>query len=291
MLHPANTNIFLCTGLPPMSPRVKASCHLSYSEGEKPRSALYTCSCGGQFDGLKAWRQHMVDRSMLRKREHLRQYPSTCPPCILSPTNSLTRSPHACAVPERITLPGVSKKRKGGRGSPMEVDDEPFTSGDLDTVYINLNKRVDRKKLIQAEMRAQGLKGRRFPARMGDEVKDSVVARQWHSKLNCLYDKKTLPALHNMSKGERGCSGSHHALWKQCAKRTECKPMLILEDDAVLWERSGVSFTELTHRLIAAVEQVGSPPPHHRTRMHGAEAALTEGVAIVAAEAPSDRAA
>ena len=139
----------------------------------------------------------------------------------------------------------------------MEVDEEAFVPGDLDTVYINLNKRVDRKKLIQGEMRAQGLRGRRFPARMGDDVKDSIVARQWHSKLNCLYDKKTLPALHTMSKGERGCSGSHHALWKQCAKRTDSRPMLILEDDAVLWERSGVSFTELTHRLIAAVEQVG----------------------------------
>ena len=60
-----------------------------------------------------------------------------------------------------------------------------------------------------------------------------------------------------MSKGERGCSGSHIALWKQCARRDDpSKPMLILEDDAVLWERSGVSFTELCHRLIAATEQV-----------------------------------
>ena len=162
-----------------------------------------------------------------------------------------------CAVPERISLPGVSKKKKGGRSSPMEVDEEAFVPGDLDTVYINLNKRVDRKKLIQGEMRAQGLRGRRFPARMGDDVKDSIVARQWHSKLNCLYDKKTLPALHTMSKGERGCSGSHIALWKQCLRRNDAtKPMLILEDDAVLWERSSVQFPELTQRLIAAVEQV-----------------------------------
>ena len=123
-------------------------------------------------------------------------------------------------------------------------------------VYINLNKREDRRKLIQGEMRAQGLKGRRFPAKMGDDVPDSWVTRTWHSKLNCLYDKKTVAAEHKMSKGERGCSGSHIALWKQCAKRDDpSKPMLILEDDAVLWDRSGVYFPELCHRLIAAVEQ------------------------------------
>ena len=57
-------------------------------------------------------------------------------------------------------------------------------------------------------------------------------------------------------KGERGCSGSHIALWKQCAKRDDpSKPMLILEDDAVLWDKSGVHFPELCHRLIAATEQ------------------------------------
>ena len=127
----------------------------------------------------------------------------------------------------------------------------------LDTVYINLDKRVDRRKLIQGEMKQQGLKGRRFSAKSGDDVKDSQVARSWHSRLNCLYDKKTIPAEHTMSKGERGCSGSHLALWKQCAKRDDpSKPMLILEDDAVLWDRSGVAFPELCHRLIAAVEQL-----------------------------------
>ena len=60
-----------------------------------------------------------------------------------------------------------------------------------------------------------------------------------------------------MSKGERGCTGSHLALWRQCAKRDDpSKPMLILEDDATLWDRSGVCFPELCHRLILAVEQM-----------------------------------
>ena len=121
----------------------------------------------------------------------------------------------------------------------MEVDTEDLEAlAQMDTVYVNLTKREDRRKLIQGEMRAQGLKGRRFPAKTGDEVADSLVAREWHSGLNCLYDKKTVAALHKMSKGERGCTGSHIALWKQCAKRDDpTKPMLILEDDAVLWDR------------------------------------------------------
>lgn len=127
----------------------------------------------------------------------------------------------------------------------------------FDAVYINLTKRVDRKKLFQQEMKAQGLKARRFPAKTGDEVKDNQVARTWHSRLNCLYDKKTVAAEHKMSKGERGCSGSHLALWKQCAKRDDpSTPMLILEDDATLWDRSGVYFPELVQRLIAATEQL-----------------------------------
>ena len=141
----------------------------------------------------------------------------------------------------------------------MSIEEEDEFNGEqgFSCQYINLDKRLDRRKLMQAEMKAQGLKGQRFSAKMGDDVKDSLVTWQWHSKLNCLYDKKTLPALHDMSKGERGCSGSHIALWKQCLRRNDpSKPMLILEDDAVLWERSGVKFPELTQRLIAAVEQV-----------------------------------
>jgi GR25 family glycosyltransferase involved in LPS biosynthesis len=162
-------------------------------------------------------------------------------------------------LPDRISLPGIAKKKKSGRGSPMEVEDALDFDPEqcFDCMYINLDKRIDRKKLVQLEMRGQGLKGRRFPAKAGDEVSDKLVTRHWHSKLNCLYDRKTLPALHNMSKGERGCSGSHIALWKQCLRRNDAtKPMLILEDDAVLWERSSVQFPELTQRLIAAVEQV-----------------------------------
>jgi hypothetical protein len=49
-------------------PKVTPACHLATSEGEKPKSALYTCSCGEACEGLKAWREHMVQRSQLRKR-------------------------------------------------------------------------------------------------------------------------------------------------------------------------------------------------------------------------------
>ena len=165
------------------------------------------------------------------------------------------------AVPERISLPGViSKKRKSGRSSPSASSDDGESEvwRDMDTVYINLTKREDRKKLIQTEMRNQGLKGLAASRRRRATRSTTRPSRaSWHSGLNCLFDKKTIPAMHTMSKGERGCSGSHVALWKQCARKDDhTKPMLVLEDDAVLWERSGVFFPEMCHRLIAAAEQM-----------------------------------
>ena len=192
----------------------------------------------------------MKERSQLKKRVPLSPLPLAS--FKLSFVTRLWRS-----VPERIALPSIYKKKKSGRGSPVGVEDvlDDMPEQGFDCVYINLDKRVDRKKLIQGELRTQGTKARRFSAKSGDDVPDKLVTRQWHSKLNCLYDRKTIPALHNMSKGERGCSGSHIALWKQCARRNDpTKPMLILEDDAVLWERSGVNFAEMTQRLISAVE-------------------------------------
>ena len=50
-------------------PKVTLSCMLASVEGEdKPKSAVYTCTSGATFHGLKAWREHMVLRSALRKR-------------------------------------------------------------------------------------------------------------------------------------------------------------------------------------------------------------------------------
>ena len=56
--------------------KVRPTCCLSYSEGAetKPKSASYTCECGTTFKGLKAWREHMVARSQLRKRKPLLRY-------------------------------------------------------------------------------------------------------------------------------------------------------------------------------------------------------------------------
>ena len=51
-------------------PKVTPQCQLASPDGfEKPKNAKYTCKCGETFDGLKAWREHMVQRSLLRKRK------------------------------------------------------------------------------------------------------------------------------------------------------------------------------------------------------------------------------
>ena len=55
-------------------PKVTPQCQLASSDGfEKPKTAKYTCKCGETFDGLKAWREHMVQRSLLRKRKQTHQ--------------------------------------------------------------------------------------------------------------------------------------------------------------------------------------------------------------------------
>ena len=49
-------------------PKVKSTDCLSYTEGANPKTATYVCTSGATFQGLKAWREHMVARSMLKKR-------------------------------------------------------------------------------------------------------------------------------------------------------------------------------------------------------------------------------
>ena len=49
--------------------KVTKECCLAFSKGEKPKTATYVCKCGTEFDGLKAWREHMTARSLLRKCE------------------------------------------------------------------------------------------------------------------------------------------------------------------------------------------------------------------------------
>ena len=48
----------------------KTCCLASDPEGyHKPKSAIYSCTCGNEFEGLKAWNEHMTARSLLRKRD------------------------------------------------------------------------------------------------------------------------------------------------------------------------------------------------------------------------------
>jgi hypothetical protein len=57
-------------------PKVTPQCQLASTDGfEKPKNAKYTCKCGETFDGLKAWREHMVQRSLLRKRKPMTRDP------------------------------------------------------------------------------------------------------------------------------------------------------------------------------------------------------------------------
>ena len=55
-LGPTRATRHRLTRAMPKTAKARASCCLTLSEGfEKPKTALYTCSCGSQFEGLKAW--------------------------------------------------------------------------------------------------------------------------------------------------------------------------------------------------------------------------------------------
>lgn len=55
-------------------------------------------------------------------------------------------------------------------------------------VYINLDRRADRREVVEAELRAAGLAASRFRAHTGDEASEEEVARSWDTRRNARYD-------------------------------------------------------------------------------------------------------
>ena len=134
----------------------------------------------------------------------------------------------------------------------------PHNLADLSAVVINLRSRPDRWKRISKALakRAPWLPAERLEAVDGrvDPPSESDVTRRWSTAdIAAFCDWYYVKQL-TMSPGERGCCASHVKCWQLCARRR--KPLVVLEDDAVLWDRSGVQFPELCSRLIRAVEQL-----------------------------------
>mmetsp|Transcript_441 Transcript_441/g.1241 ORF Transcript_441/g.1241 Transcript_441/m.1241 type:complete len:381 (+) Transcript_441:38-1180(+) len=128
------------------------------------------------------------------------------------------------------------------------------------TVYVNLARRVDRRRSIEAQMGKEGVQAWRLEAATAADADPRIVTRTWDSSINCKYDTRTLPAKLVMSNGERGCAMSHAILWHACAANGDAAPpMLILEDDAVICP----NFLARTRKLVESVER--AVPAQERT--------------------------
>lgn len=93
----------------------------------------------------------------------------------------------------------------------------------LPVFYINLDRDVDRRAAIEAQLQRCGVQGQRFPAVNGANVPPELLAYFAHS------DGK--PPL--MSPGEIGCYASHLGVWREVTRANHAA-VLVLEDDAIL---------------------------------------------------------
>ena len=118
----------------------------------------------------------------------------------------------------------------------------------LRAVVINLESRPDRFKALERTRKrnASWLTLRRLSAVDGraTSISEKDVVKSWSTarlaEMFHWYRSKKI----KMSPGERGCCASHLKAWRQCARSG--KPLLVLEDDAVILK----SFTEtLTQAL------------------------------------------
>jgi len=118
-------------------------------------------------------------------------------------------------------------------------------------VVINLDNRPDRYTALQKNMNrnAPWLKMQRLSAVNGKETKipEKDVVRKWSTarlaQMFHWYREKTIA----MSPGERGCCASHLAAWRKCAKSG--KPLLVLEDDAVILPSFTATLTQALKEL------------------------------------------
>ncbi len=93
----------------------------------------------------------------------------------------------------------------------------------LPTFYINLDRDVDRRAAIEAQLQRVGIEARRYPAVLGDALPSDLAAHFAHG------DGR--PPL--MKSGEIGCYASHLGIWREIVA-SGFSAALVLEDDAML---------------------------------------------------------
>lgn len=127
----------------------------------------------------------------------------------------------------------------------------PAELSDHTCVVINLNSRPDRWKRISKSLSARlpFLESQRLEAVDGRKAPppEKDVTLRWSTAYIASfcdwYRVKTL----KMSPGERGCCASHVRCWRRCARLG--KPLVVLEDDAVVLPRFAEVLAQATREL------------------------------------------
>ena len=99
----------------------------------------------------------------------------------------------------------------------------------LDTLYINLDCRVDRRENIESQLSAFNIKAQRVSASVGGELTQEQKLFVNFEDFYCLMKRA-------ISNGEIGCALSHRRVWQQIVDKN-IDYALVLEDDVIIDKR------------------------------------------------------
>lgn len=114
---------------------------------------------------------------------------------------------------------------------------------DLPIVFINLDRDIDRRHHLEAQLRRFSLTGTRLQAVWWNDLAESEQTELYSADLNHQQYYKPL------ANGEKGCYASHIAAWKKLLDST-APALVVLEDDVQILE----SFPAMV-QAIAALQQ------------------------------------
>ena len=118
--------------------------------------------------------------------------------------------------------------------------------------YINHSSRTDRKEEFEMHCRVIGVEAARISADLPEGLSNTVVATEWDTSLNTLFDQMNVPPGRGpLSSEERGYAAAHVALWEGLATSAD-RPLLVLEDNIV----AAAQFGLMVAHFVKAVEDI-----------------------------------
>lgn len=98
---------------------------------------------------------------------------------------------------------------------------------------INLEKSIDRRENVMRQFESKGIKLEFFNAIDG-RANNHILFEKYDDKLRIKTKGKSL------TQGQLGCFASHYLVWEKCVQHS--KPVIILEDDVLIFEDRFLSF-------------------------------------------------